>query len=82
LRAAGLTAMRDMAWHMAKHVESGMLRAACNIEINELAEMEKCQGLQVIVPDDAYVIVDAKAMQRKAYCGVELEALVDSISNG
>lgn len=74
-----VTAMRDMAWHMAKHVESGMLRAACNIELNELAEMEKCQGLQVIVPDDAYRIWDAKAMQRKVYCASELEALIDGL---
>jgi len=74
-----VTAMRDMAWKMPDFVSTGMLRAACNIDLNELAEMEKCSGLQVIVPNGSSKISDAKAMQRNVYCGAELEALVDGL---
>ena len=42
--------MRDILWQYADLVSKGMIRAVCNRDYNELAEVEKVIGCQVILP--------------------------------
>lgn len=42
--------MRDILWQYADLVTKGMVRAVCNRNYNELAEVEKVDGCQVILP--------------------------------